>query len=113
MAIFDTQNGRVVTTLPIGEGVDANAFDPSTALAFSSNGEGTLTVIHEDSADRFSLVENVPTERGARTMALDLKTHRVFLPTAEYGPLPEPTQDNPRPRPPIKPGTFAVLVLGP
>jgi DNA-binding beta-propeller fold protein YncE len=111
MAIVDAASGRVLATLPIGRGVDAAAFDPGTALAFSSNGEGTLTVIHEDSPEKFSVVENVPTQRGARTMALDPKTHRIFLVTAEYGPAPAATAENPRPRPTIVPGSFVVLVV--
>jgi DNA-binding beta-propeller fold protein YncE len=113
MAVLDTHDGHVVTTLPIGSGVDANAFDPETGMAFSSNGEGTLTVIREDAPDKFHVVENVKTQRGARTMALDPKTHDVFLPVAEFGPAPAATKENPRPRPSIKPGTFSILVLGP
>lgn len=113
MVVLDTKSGRVVATLPIGSGVDANAFDSEKGLVFSSNGDGTLTVVREESPRRFVLVENVSTRKGARTMALDPKTHEVFLPTAEYGPAPAATKDNPRPRPPIKPGTFSILVLGP
>ena len=111
MAIVDAASGRLLATLPIGRGVDATAFDPETAFAFSSNGEGTLTVIHEDSPEKFSVVENVPTQRGARTMALDPKTHRIFLVTAEYGPVPATTAENPHPRPGIVPGSFVVLVV--
>jgi DNA-binding beta-propeller fold protein YncE len=113
MVVLDTKSGRVVATLPIGSGVDANAFDSEKGLVFSSNGDGTLTVVREESPRRFVLVENVSTRKGARTMALDPKTHEVFLPTAEVGPTPAATKDNPRPRPPIKPGTFSILVLGP
>jgi DNA-binding beta-propeller fold protein YncE len=110
-AVVDADSGKVVTTVPIGDGVDANGFDPVTGLAFSSNGEGTLTVIHEDTPDRFTVVENVPTRRGARTMALDEKTHNVFLPTAQFGPPPAATAEQPRPRPAILPNTFVVLVV--
>jgi len=112
MVVVDADSGRVITTLPIGAGVDATAFDPETGLAFSSNGEGTLTVIREESPDKFSLVENVATQRGARTMALDAKTHNVYLVTAEFGPRPAPTPENPRPRPPMLPNSFVVLVFG-
>lgn len=112
MAVVDSQSGRVVATPAIGDGVDANGFDPETGFAFSSNGDGTLTVVHEDSPDKFSVVENAKTVSGARTMALDTKTHRVFLSCAEYGPPPAPTADRPRPRPSVVPGTFAILVLG-
>jgi YVTN family beta-propeller protein len=112
MAVTDADSGKVVATPAIGKGVDANAFDPATGLAYSSNGEGTLTVVHEDSPDKFTVIENVSTQRGARTMALDLKTHNVFLVTAEFGPPPAPTADQPRPRPSIVPGTFTLLVFG-
>jgi len=110
-AVVDTANGKVITTLPIGGGVDAAGFDPGTDLGFTSNGEGTLTVIHEDTPDHFTVVEDVPTRRGARTMALDEKTHTIFLPTAQFGPPPAPTADQPRPRPTILPNTFVVLVV--
>jgi len=112
MAVVDADSGRVLTTLPIGSGVDAIAFDPGTALAFSSNGDGTLTVVREESPDKFTVVENVATQRGARTMALDEKTHNVYLVTAEFGPPREPTPDNPRGRPGMLPGSFVLLVFG-
>jgi DNA-binding beta-propeller fold protein YncE len=112
MAVMDADNGKVVATPSIGEGVDANAFDPGTSLAFSSNGDGTLTVVHQDSPDKYTVLDNVPTQRGARTMALDLKTHNVYLVAAEFGPRPTPTADQPRPRPSIVPGSFTVLVVG-
>ena len=80
----NADTGAVVTTLPIGQGTDAAGFDPETGFAFSSNGEGTLTVVHEDSADKFSVVDTVPTQVRARTMALDTKTHQVFTVTAEF-----------------------------
>lgn len=112
MAVVDTQSGHVVTTLPIGDGVDATAFDPKSNLAFSSNGDGTLTVIHEDAPDKFSVLDNVATQRGARTMTLDTKTHRIFTVTAEFGPPPAPTAERPHPRPSIVPGSFALLIFG-
>ncbi|HTO88666.1 MAG TPA: YncE family protein [Thermoanaerobaculia bacterium] len=112
MVVVNAATGNIVASVPIGAGVDATGFDPDTALAFSSNGEGTLTVVREDAPDKFSVVENVATQRGARTMALDEKTHRVFLVTAEFGPAPEATAGQPRPRPPILPGTFTLLVVG-
>lgn len=111
-AVMDFDSGKVVTSVPIGEGVDANAFDPGTRTGFSSNGSGTLTVIGEDAPDRFRVLEEVATRRGARTMTLDEKTHRVFLATSQFGPPPEPTPDHPHPRPPMIPGTFVVLVFG-
>jgi YVTN family beta-propeller protein len=112
MVVMDADTGRIVATPPIGEGVDGNSFDPGTGLAFSSNGEGTLTVIREESSEKFAVVENVPTQRGARTMALDVETHNVFLVTAEFGPPPAPTPERPQPRPSIVPGSFTLLVLG-
>jgi YVTN family beta-propeller protein len=111
MAVVDANSGKVIATPAIGEGVDANAFDPVTKFAFASCGEGVLTVVHEDSPDKFSVVENVATQRGARTMALDHKTHEIYLVTAEFGPRPEPTADNPRPRPPMLPDSFTVLAF--
>jgi hypothetical protein len=99
--------------LPTGNGADGAGFDSDRQLAFNPNGaDGTLTVIHEDSPDKFTVVENVPTQRGARTMTLDEKSHRVFLVTAEFGPTPPATAKLPRPRPPMLPGTFTLLVFG-
>lgn len=112
MAVVDARSGRVVTTLPIGRGVDANRFDPDTGYVFSSNGEGTLTVVHEDSPDAYTLVENVATQRGARTMELDPQTHTVYLVTADFGPPPQPTTENPHPRPAILPGSFTLFIYG-
>ena len=79
MAIFDTENHRVVTTVAIGEGSDATAFDPGAQLAFSSNGDGTVTIAHEDSPDKLTVVQTLKTQRGARTIALDTKTHNIYL----------------------------------
>jgi DNA-binding beta-propeller fold protein YncE len=79
MAMIDNTNGKVVATVPIGDGVDANAFDPATQLAFSSNGEGTVTIAHEDSPDKLTVVQTLKTQKGARTMALDSKTHNIYL----------------------------------
>jgi YVTN family beta-propeller protein len=112
MAVMNADTGAVITTLAIGDGVDANAFDPETMLAFSSNGEGNLTVVHEDSPDKFTVVESVPTEKGARTMALDPETHKVYVVTAKFGPAPAPTADAPHPRPSILPNSFEVIELG-
>ena len=112
MAVINPGNGRVVATLPIGGGVDGTAFDPGTGLAFSSNGEGTLTVVREVTPDSFAVVDTVPTQRGARTLALDPRTHAVFLATAGFGPTPAPTPEQPRPRPAIVAGSFVILVVG-
>jgi DNA-binding beta-propeller fold protein YncE len=114
MAVSNADGGKVMTTLPIGEGVDGNAFDPELGLAFSANGaDGTLTVVRESSPSAFSVVETVPTQRGARTIAIDETTHHLFLPTAQFGPPPAATADRPHPRPSIVPGTFEVLELVP
>lgn len=114
MAVMDADTGKVLATPPIGPGVDANRYDPGTGLAFSSNGgNGTLTVVREVSPSQFTVIQNAATERGARTMALDLKTHRIFLVTAQFGPRPAPTAAHPHPRPNIVPGSFTLLVLAP
>lgn len=112
MIVLNADNGKIVSDLPIGDGTDAAAFDPEAKLAFSSNGEGTLTVVREDSKDKFSVLENVPTQRGARTMTLDTKTHKIYLPTALFGAPPAPTAERPRPRPSIVPNSFVILVFG-
>lgn len=113
MIVLDADSGRVVAALPIGDGPDSAAFDPATALAYSSNGEGTLTVVHEDDPEHFRVIANLPTRRSARTMALDRTKHRLYLPAAELGPTPAATPEHPHPRPSIMPGTFSVWVVGP
>jgi YVTN family beta-propeller protein len=113
MAVVDTESGKVVATPAIGEGPDAAAFSPSDGYAFSSNGQsGTLTVVHEDSPDQYSVVQNLDTKRGARTMAVDPDGNHLYLVTAEFGPRPAATAENPRPRPTIVPGSFEVIVAG-
>ncbi len=112
MVVVNADSGKVIATLPIGGGVDGTGFDPGAGLVFSSNGEGTLTVVRQDSPDVYRVLEDVPTQRGARTMTLDPTTQQVFLVTADFGPTPAPTADNPRPRPPILPDSFRVLVFG-
>jgi DNA-binding beta-propeller fold protein YncE len=112
MAVVDYDSGKVVATLPIGEGVDATAFDPDTNLAFASCGDGHLTVVKEETKDKFSVVENVATQEGARTMALDTKSHNAYVVTAKFGPPPAPTQEQPHPWHSIVPNTFVVLVVG-
>src|SRR5579863_4460392 len=112
MAVVDADSGKVLATPAIGEGVDATAFDDGAGLAFASCGEGVLTVVREDSPSKFSVVENVKTQEGARTLALDDKTHKVFVVTANFGPPPAPTAENPHPRRTVLPDTFVVLVVG-
>ena len=112
MVVMSAVDGKVVTTLPIGNGVDGVAFDPEKGLAFSSNGEGSLTVVKEEAPDRLRVLDTVSTQTGARTLALDERTHRLFLVTAEFGPVPEPTAEHPHPRRPTVPGSFVLLVVG-
>jgi DNA-binding beta-propeller fold protein YncE len=112
MVVTDAVGGRVVATVPIGGGPDGAMFDAATQTVFTSNGEGTLTVVHEDAPDRYRVVQTVTTQRGARTLALDERTHRVYTVTAEFGPPPAPTPERPRPRPSIIPGSFTLLVVG-
>jgi YVTN family beta-propeller protein len=107
MAVVDADSGKVVATPKTGEGADAAAFDPGSNFAFSSNGEsGTLTVVHEDAPDKYSVVENVATKKSARTMALDLKTHSLYLPAAEMIP-PAAGQKWPS----VKPGTLELVIV--
>jgi YVTN family beta-propeller protein len=108
MVIVDTKNGNQIASLPTGDGTDAAAFDPGTKMAFASNGQGTLTVVHETKDGKYEVAGNVETARGARTMALDPKTHKVYLATAEFGPAAEGQR-----RPSVKPGTFMILVYAP
>ncbi len=112
MAVVNYTTGAVVTTLPTGAGADGAAFDPGTQLAFTSNGEGTLTVVHEDSPTAFTVRGNVPTQRGARTMSLDAQSHRVYTVSAEFGQAPAAAPGERR-RPPMVPGSFTVIVLAP
>jgi len=114
MAVMDAGTGKLISTLPIGDGPDAATFDPETRLAFSSNGDGTLTVIAEH-GDGYAVVQNLRTEVGARTMTLDIKNHSIYLPTAKLGPPPAPTAENPNPpkHPTAVAGTFHLIVVTP
>jgi hypothetical protein len=106
-AVVNADTGKVVATPAICDGPDAAAFDPASSYFFASCGDGNLTVIKEDSADKYSVVENVPTKKTARTMGLDLKTHNIFLPSAEFDP-PAPGERRGK----MKPGSFAIIVVG-
>jgi YVTN family beta-propeller protein len=108
LAVVDATNGNVVQTLPIGDGCDGAGFDESTKNIFTSNGEGTMSVYHETSADKYELVTTVTTKRGARTIAVDQQSHLIYLPTADFEPQPAGQQGRPR----MIPGTFQVLVVG-
>jgi DNA-binding beta-propeller fold protein YncE len=108
MVVVDTRSGKIVAEVPTGAGTDAAVFDPEQKLTFAPNGEGTLTVVRQAKGGKYEVVENDPTQRGARTMALDPRTHRIFTVTAELGPPAEGQR-----RPSIKPGTFMLLVYAP
>lgn len=114
MTVVNGATGKIVDMQPIGKGVDATEFDAGTGLIYFSTGagDGALSIFHEDSPDKYSLVETVKTLPGARTMALDRKTGRAYISAAKLGPVPAPTKEVPRPRAPMLPGTFGVLVLG-
>jgi YVTN family beta-propeller protein len=112
MAVTNSETGAQVAQVAIGRGPDAAAYDEKRGLVFSSNGEGTLTVVKQESADRYSVLDTVKTQAGARTMALDSATGRVYLVTAEFGPAPAATTEQPRPRPTVVPDSFTVLVVG-
>ena len=112
LAVVSTTDGKVLGTPPIGQGCDGVAFDPETGLAFAANGEGTITVVRETSPGTWAAVQTVPTQRSARTIALDGKTHRLYLSAAKLGPPPSPSTGAPRPRPAIQPGSFEILVVG-
>jgi DNA-binding beta-propeller fold protein YncE len=111
MAVANPDTGRIIMTLPIGPDVDAVAFDPSRSLIFTAN-NGSVTVIRQDSPDKYSVVETVKTQPEANTLALDPQTHKIYVSASELGPAPDPTPVAPNPAPPMLPGTFTVLVLG-
>jgi len=112
LVVLDSDNGKVIQSFPISAGVDADRYEPQTGLIFVSTFEGKVHVFHEDSPDKFSEVETIETERGAKTMGLDTKTHNLFLDTADFAPAPAPTAERPHPRGAAIPGTFRVLVYG-
>jgi DNA-binding beta-propeller fold protein YncE len=112
MVVTDADNGKQVAKVAIGEGPDAAAYDAKRGLVWSSNGEGSLTAVRQESADRYAVAATIATQAGARTMALDEAAGKLYLVTAEFGPKPAPTADQPRPRAPMIPDTFTVLVVG-
>jgi YVTN family beta-propeller protein len=110
MVVMDATNGKNLAKFPIGD-CDGLVFDPELKLAYSSNGEGTISVVREVNANKFEFVENITTERGARTIGIDLVTHHLFLPTAKSEPV-APTADNAHPWPKMVPGTFHIIEVG-
>ena len=113
MAMLDTKTGKVIATVPIGAGVDGCAFDDSTQLAFASCGDGTTTIAKEETPDKLTVIQTLRTERGGRTIALDPKTHRIYLPSAQFQPPPSPSPGASPGRPTIVPNTLKLLVYGP
>ena len=113
MVVVDANDGHIVANLPIGEGCDGVKFDPGMKRAYSSNGVGTMTVVQESDKDSFKVIENVTTMPGARTLAVDTRTHHIYMPTAEFDPAPPATTDNPRPRRTTKPDSFYIIDIAP
>lgn len=111
MIVSDPAAGKVVASVPIGAGTDGAAFDPARKLAFSSNADGTLSIVGEKGG-KYVAVSTVQTQQGARNIAVDLKTHKLYLPVAEFGPAPQPVAGQPRPRPAMVPNSFSILVVG-
>lgn len=111
LVVMDATNGKIVATVPIGEGCDGVAFNPVSKLIFTSNGSGTVSIIKEISSNEYKLVETVDTKRGARTISLDTKTHMIYLPTADYETIPVDAPKGTRAK--MIPGSFQVLVLAP
>jgi hypothetical protein len=112
MVMMDSTNGKVVASVPIGQGVDATKFDRGTQLAFCSCGDGTVTIAHEDAPDKLTVVQTLKTEPRAKTMALDPKTHRIYLGSAKFGAASDQPSGGKKQRPSVVPGTFKVLVYG-
>jgi YVTN family beta-propeller protein len=112
MAVTDAVSGKQVALIPIGEHPDAAGYDRKHGIVFSSNGEGTLSVVRQESSDRYTVVQTVPTQRGARTMALDEATGKVYLVTADFGAAPAATAEQPHPRPALIPDSFVLLEVG-
>jgi len=111
MIVMNYDNGTVVSKLAIGERVDGVAYDPSLKRAYSSNGDGTMTIIQEDNENSFKVLENFATQKGARTITVNPKTHCIYLPTADFGTAPAATTENPHPRPSIVPNSFVILEI--
>ena len=110
LVVLNAETGKIIQTLPIGDGCDGVAFDAVTKTIYTSNGEGSMTVIKEISANKYKIIENATSQPRARTIALDLQTHSIYLPTADFEPLPANAAKNERPK--MKPGSFRVLVFG-
>lgn len=112
MIILDSKNGSLIGEIPIGERCDGVVFDADSKTAFSSNGEGTITAVHEDSPSKFSVIQTIQSTVGARTITIDSKTHHIFTVSAQFGETPPKTEENPRPRPKVMPNSFMILEFG-
>ena len=112
LVVLDAVDGKLVATVPIGDGPDAVVYDPQTATVYSSNGDGTLTVIHQDDKDHYRVVASVTTPVRSKTMTLDPKTHHLFLGAARFGATPAPTKAEPEPKPAMLPGSFSLIEVG-
>jgi hypothetical protein len=112
LIIMNADNGKVIQSFDISAGVDSAVYEPETGLVFCSTREGKVHIFHEDTPDKFTAVETIQTEFGAKTMALDPKTHNLYLTTSDFGKAPAPTAEHPHPRPPAIPGTFRLLIYG-
>lgn len=110
LVVMDANNGNIISKLPIGDGCDGVAFDNATQTIFTSNGEGNMTVINEKGPNKFVIASTVITKRGARTITIDDSSHLLYLPTAEFEPLPANAKQGDRPK--MKAGTFQVMVIG-
>ena len=113
LLMMNSANGKVVASVPIGQGVDATKFDSETQLVFCSCGDGTVTIAHEDSPDTLTVVQTLKTEPRAKTMALDPKTHKIYVASAKFGAASEQPSGGKKGRPSVVPDTFKVLVYGP
>ncbi|KAF3996594.1 YncE family protein [Glaciimonas immobilis] len=113
MMVVDAVSGKIVTTVAVGDGPDAVAFDPHSKLIFVSNGSGALTVVHQETPDRYTVKTNLPTQKGAKTLALNPDTHTVYLVGAQFSPAPAVTANAPHPRPSVIADTVNVMVVSP
>jgi DNA-binding beta-propeller fold protein YncE len=111
MVVINSLTGAAVASVPIGEGSDGVMFDDARQLAISANGEGSMTVVHEDTPDKYSVVQTLPTMARARTLTIDPRTHKLYTVSAECGAAPAPTAATPRPRPAMVPGSFTLLTV--
>jgi DNA-binding beta-propeller fold protein YncE len=112
LVVLNSDSGAVVTTVPIGADPDGAAYDPLRGFIFTSNNDGTLSVIRQDGADQYHVAQTLVTDSGARTLALSPSSGRIYLPTAKFGPAPAPTVEIPNPRAPMLAASFALLVVG-